>query len=372
MRFSLLNNVRSEALPKARGVCEVCGLATIAKCGSLVIHHWAHERGAECDSWFENEGPWHRKWKDFAPSDRQEVTVTKEGKSHRADVMLADGTVVELQHSPISIEDVKAREAHYESMIWLVDGTEAFEEGRLEVWLSSAPHHFEWSHKKRWWMECESPILIDLGTRVIMVRMARQHPKKLLSGPDREGESFFYINLPEDFEKTISASTAHLYHAALQARLDEQEWKKKLPSLLSVAELLRKEREIQNERDRETARLAELEKKRLDLERRKEERRIKDELDEIADIASREILSETLRRKEPTATPEEEREREIENLDLNLILGLPVDFMKGMNRPRALKNRRLLTPEERALALSTLESRLLPGFKVDSKGKWVK
>jgi hypothetical protein len=76
---------------------------------------------------------------------------------------------------------------------------------------------------------------------------------------------------------------------------------------------------------------------------------------------------EVTRKVEPLPTLEEQKEREIENYDLNLILGLPVDFQKGRGLPRALKTRRLLTPEQRAEALRTLPERLLAGFKIDPK-----
>lgn len=115
-----------------RGSCPGCGGEVLSRCGEHVIWHWAHRRRVECDAWSEPEGDWHRKWKQMlAGSDtsRMEVTLRDEGAGvwHRADVMTLDGWVVELQHSPISPEDIRAREAFYREkaggMVWLFNYT---------------------------------------------------------------------------------------------------------------------------------------------------------------------------------------------------------------------------------------------------------
>src|SRR5437868_13597788 len=108
---------RIEATKGARALCPVCDSTVLAKCGSIVVHHWAHEAGEDCDPWFEPETEWHRAWKSMFPQDRIEVPFGE----HRADVLTRRGTVVELQNSRISPEEIHARERFYKQMVWVVN-----------------------------------------------------------------------------------------------------------------------------------------------------------------------------------------------------------------------------------------------------------
>ena len=55
MQFALVNQVRSHAQKGLEGVCELCNSKVIAKCGSIVVHHWSHYNRKECDKWWEPE-----------------------------------------------------------------------------------------------------------------------------------------------------------------------------------------------------------------------------------------------------------------------------------------------------------------------------
>lgn len=119
MQFAHINSIRAEATPFARATCPQCSGTVIAKCGHIVVNHWAHERGEDCDPWSESETPWHRLWKSFAS--RTEVTI----KNHRADIISSTGKIIELQHSGISVEEIRARELCYgRNLRWLFDGTD--------------------------------------------------------------------------------------------------------------------------------------------------------------------------------------------------------------------------------------------------------
>jgi hypothetical protein len=71
----------------------------------------------------ENEGPWHRAWKALFPFEWQEVVAYDHaGEKHIADVKRPDGTVIELQNSPMTIEEMESREAFYgDRMVWVVN-----------------------------------------------------------------------------------------------------------------------------------------------------------------------------------------------------------------------------------------------------------
>src|SRR2546426_12429185 len=109
------------ATPKARAYCPGCRQGVIAKCGEINIWHWPHKASGDCDPWSEGETSWHYGWKQLIPAERVEVLIEKGGEKHRADIVRADGTVVELQTSYISPEEIRTRERFYGKMIWLFD-----------------------------------------------------------------------------------------------------------------------------------------------------------------------------------------------------------------------------------------------------------
>lgn len=103
-----------------RAVCPCCKAEVIAKCGTMVVQHWAH-RSSDCDPWSEPESEWHQFWKAAAaPPERREVVIGP----HRADAMLESGIVVEIQRSPLSVKEIAEREAFYADncggMVWVL------------------------------------------------------------------------------------------------------------------------------------------------------------------------------------------------------------------------------------------------------------
>jgi len=70
------------------------------------------------------ESIWHRNWKKAFPLDYREKSFCCQttGELHRADVFTPCGTAIEFQNSPISLSEMKSREAFYSKMIWVVNG----------------------------------------------------------------------------------------------------------------------------------------------------------------------------------------------------------------------------------------------------------
>ena len=156
-----------ERINAAKGLsanCPQCSAKVIPKCGELVIHHWAHEADYDCDPWWEHESEWHRSWKALAKPERTEVTLG----NHRADIVRSDGTVVELQHSTISPEEIAERERFYKKMIWLFDGTDINDESwrlMLRPKLASLPSDvtFRFKHPRKHYGVCRAPVYVHLG-----------------------------------------------------------------------------------------------------------------------------------------------------------------------------------------------------------------
>jgi hypothetical protein len=115
------NKDRVEATPGERAYCPHCGKTVIAKCGKINIWHWSHEVKSDCDSWAEHETEWHLGWKRLFHPDCVEKTIKIGNEIHRADVVTAK-YIIELQHSPISIDEINQRQDFYgEDLIWLFD-----------------------------------------------------------------------------------------------------------------------------------------------------------------------------------------------------------------------------------------------------------
>lgn len=124
MHLALVNGERTPPAPKLTGSCPVCGDPMLAKCGTVRVHHWAHQGVRVCDDWWERELAWHRNWKNKFPLHWQEsIRFADDGEKHIADVRTEAGLVIEFQHSALKPQERAAREAFYGNMVWVVDGT---------------------------------------------------------------------------------------------------------------------------------------------------------------------------------------------------------------------------------------------------------
>jgi hypothetical protein len=122
----------------------MCEADVIGKCGSIVTHHWAHMSRPDCDDWAA-ESEWHIAWKqalhDIFGADI-EVPMERNGEKHRADAVVGDGLVVELQASYLPAAAIEAREAFYGRMIWVYDGAlfaDRIHWGRRGFWIKHGP-----------------------------------------------------------------------------------------------------------------------------------------------------------------------------------------------------------------------------------------
>ncbi|WP_188078272.1 competence protein CoiA [Aquicoccus porphyridii] len=124
MEFALVNGERDIPQLGVVAECPGCGAPVTAKCGEQRVWHWAHKGRKHCDPWHENETEWHRGWKSLFPQECQEVIhVAPDGEKHIADVKTPHGLVIEFQHSHLQPDERRAREAFYDRMIWVVDGS---------------------------------------------------------------------------------------------------------------------------------------------------------------------------------------------------------------------------------------------------------
>lgn len=178
MHFALIGNNRTKAQPKLDGLCCCCSKPVIAKCGTRKIWHWAHKSKTECDNWWEPETEWHRTWKNYYPSDWQEISLfdKRTNEKHIADVRTVHSLVVEFQHSNITPQERTSREQFYKNMVWVVDGTRLKRDYLrfLKEWKSDGISEIHQTKEKRifevWfpefcfpeaWLKSSVPVIFD-------------------------------------------------------------------------------------------------------------------------------------------------------------------------------------------------------------------
>jgi competence protein CoiA len=156
--------IKIQAAPGVEGWCPACQEKMIAKCGEIKIWHWSHIGGTDCDDWHEPMTQWHIDWQSNFTFDLQEVVMSKGDQVHRADVrLLPSKIVVEFQHSPISTDDIKARELFYQKMIWVFDASEAYASGRFRVNREKDFDTFTWKQSKKSISVCTRNVVFDIG-----------------------------------------------------------------------------------------------------------------------------------------------------------------------------------------------------------------
>lgn len=147
------NDQRVKAIPNGKAICPLCGENVISKCGSIKIWHWAHKNNSECDSFGEPETEWHFQWKQMFPEENQEVRI----ENHRADIRTKEGTIIELQNSPISPEELLERELFYPSLIWILNGK------TIAKNIIFFKQRYKWKWFPKSWEHAKKQIYIDKG-----------------------------------------------------------------------------------------------------------------------------------------------------------------------------------------------------------------
>ena len=159
MQFATTVNGKKKATPRATGWCPGCSGDLVTKCGEINIWHWAHRPDASCDWDTGKMSEWHIEWQEYFDENKREVKVETNGKRRMADVITQDGTVLEFQHSSISAETIKDREAHYKKMLWVFDASDLPDDRFIP-----RGRYAEWKHPRKSWLTTEVEAFYDLGT----------------------------------------------------------------------------------------------------------------------------------------------------------------------------------------------------------------
>jgi len=179
MQFAICDGVKTRPSPDKKAVCPCCKDNVISKCGDIIIWHWSHKSGFDCDPWYEGETLWHIDWKNNFPEVNQEVTLGK----HRADIF-CNGNIVELQHSPIDVFEANEREVFYSKygkMMWVFDMREQYSKGLIDLRVKISDDEFDfkieksimrtfrWKHPHEVIWHLKKEIYLDLGDKLLRI-----------------------------------------------------------------------------------------------------------------------------------------------------------------------------------------------------------
>ncbi|MDY0121476.1 MAG: hypothetical protein RBR54_05990 [Sulfurimonas sp.] len=170
-----------------------------------IRQYWAYIGGhPELPPGYENETPWHAAWKIPMQDDSCEV-IFGDNNEHRADIVGANGVVIELQHSPIDIRDVRERIRFYREesnrrVIWIVDAREYWKKS-LNVDFSrrdGSNYPLVWKRKRQWVyhiaQNIESILFLDYNHRADKLLQVWVHRGELY-GRFIPKQSFFMSNM---------------------------------------------------------------------------------------------------------------------------------------------------------------------------------
>lgn len=165
-----ISEIGEKILPfkHGRAHCPECDGLVIARCGEIMPPHWAHQSLRDCDDWYEPESAWHLAWKGMFPKEQVEISISRNNRRHRADIVGDEGTVIELQHSAISPETIHERENFYENMIWIFDASSKQRDFRRVNSLTEIEFQFRWLYPKRSVISCEHPVYLDFGLKKLL------------------------------------------------------------------------------------------------------------------------------------------------------------------------------------------------------------
>ena len=157
------------ASPGGNASCPECGQPVLAKCGQVLVWHWAHHAGSAHCPHSGGETAWHLNWKAWAHDHGCQVEkAVVEG--FRADIVTPSGGIVELQSKALDPEQVAAREFAYgQRLIWicLVKEDEPGERLRLGGQLNNGGRGFWWRRGPKRLTFHKKPVYLDTDETAI-------------------------------------------------------------------------------------------------------------------------------------------------------------------------------------------------------------
>lgn len=192
MLYATVNGERQRAQRGIAASCPSCNAPMLAKCGEIVIWHWAHLSSKDCDEWASGETDWHLAWKGRFQKSQVEVIVKRRDyrgewseSFHRTDVLSARGHAIEFQHSSISTENIRKRNDFYRTVIWVFDAREPYDDDRLKFRDKKTHWTFKWNWPRKTIVAAWTPpwtIYLDTGADGLFEARAIYDDRSYLTG----------------------------------------------------------------------------------------------------------------------------------------------------------------------------------------------
>lgn len=141
------------AVSKGDYFCPYCDKPLVVRKGEIRQHHFAHKPSFPCSDEWERNGyydmsEWHSKWQKCYPYENQEIPLQVGAVKHRADV-LTGKTIIEFQHSNLSLRAFNERNNFYQSLgckvIWVFDFVEQYCNNSI---MNETEQNFSWNKPK--------------------------------------------------------------------------------------------------------------------------------------------------------------------------------------------------------------------------------
>lgn len=204
---------------RARCHDKQCNWTMVAKPGNgKVLPHWAHMPGSACAQYPANgeKGEWHREVQSLfiIYGARTEVRMPSAdgSREHVADVVCADGRIIEAQTHYLAPEELTSREATYGTMCWLYDAWDT------HAWfiIDRDPGRFTWGKPDRRFFTHARPIYFDTPDGVWhLTRLTVRHVGGGKGRPVYEGVRRKVANSLLEFVQQVSGGQPFLPPALL-------------------------------------------------------------------------------------------------------------------------------------------------------------
>lgn len=193
-QYALVNGVLAPVSGLGgRGNCHdpLCGWDMIAKPGNgTTVPHWAHKPGSKHALGNGEKGEWHQEVQNLfrlaGAATEVEMPSHDGTRQHRADVVCANGRIIEAQTLFLEPGELASREATYGTMAWLYDAHDTHK------WFvindPNDPARFDWGKPNRRFMAHTKPVFFDTPDGVWQLeRMSIRHEKGRKGRPIYEG-----------------------------------------------------------------------------------------------------------------------------------------------------------------------------------------
>lgn len=135
--------------------------------GEKVKHYFRHVNPSDC---INHMTVWHREWQShFEITEVEFKNVDDQIKNRRADIVL-DNTIIEIQHSPITEDEVNDRKHDYslhgKELIWIIHGNNSFNVTKLDnrIYLENVSDN--WKYKS---FLSHEFIFIDINSEIYKI-----------------------------------------------------------------------------------------------------------------------------------------------------------------------------------------------------------